>query len=201
MKSAENLVEKTASHVAALLRSSLPEWAVYHGLPHTIETVNICASLAADAHLTGNDLEVLLVAAWFHDTGYIEGPEGHEQRSVDRAREFMIDNGCSSGMIEEVASAIFSTKLPQTPRSEVEEILCDADVSHAGREDFFEKSVQLREEMEGRLGRVYTDGEWFRFNLAFLESHPFHTGQAKTRFSRQRSENIRILKGKLGQDA
>jgi predicted metal-dependent HD superfamily phosphohydrolase len=201
MKSQENLVKKTASHVTALLGRDLPEWAVYHGLRHTAETVQMCVSLAADARLTEKDLEVLLIAAWFHDTGFIEGPEGHEQRSVDRARQFMVENGCNSGTIEEVASAILSTKLPQTPRSKVEEILCDADVSHAGREDFFEKSVQLREEMEGRLGRKYTDEEWYRFNLAFLESHPFHTRQAKRRFSGQRNENIRILRQKLGEDA
>jgi predicted metal-dependent HD superfamily phosphohydrolase len=201
MKSAESLVDKASSHVSLLLGGKLPNWTVYHGLAHTIETVHMCKALAADAGLEGKDLDVLLIAAWFHDTGYLEGADGHEERSVERARKFMIDFGCESSMIESVISAIKSTKMPQTPRSAIEAILCDADVIHAGGEDFFVKSALLRLEMEARLGRVYSDKEWLRFNLAFLEGHPFHTPQARARFSVQRQENMRVLRGILGQAA
>ncbi len=197
MDSSNSLVEKASSHVRSLLQSDLPVWSVYHGLSHTIETVHACEELALDTGLGAGDIEILLIAAWFHDTGYLEGADGHEARSVDRATEFLRSNGCGDAIIMKVVSAILATRMPQAPRSLIEEVLCDADVSHVGRDDFLAKSELLRREMEERLGRDYEDGEWYRFNLAFLERHPFYTSQARARLGEQRRENITMMKGKL----
>jgi predicted metal-dependent HD superfamily phosphohydrolase len=201
MDSSNSLVEKAASTVRSLLQRDLPAWSVYHGLSHTIETVHTCKELALDSALDAGDLEILLIAAWFHDTGYLEGAEGHEDRSVARATEFLRSNGGGEATIAKVVSAILSTRMPQSPGSLIEEILCDADVSHVGREDFLAKSELLRKEMEGRLGRSYEDGDWYRFNLAFLEKHSFHTTQARARLGVRRRENITLMKGKLEQAA
>lgn len=201
MDSSHSLVEKASTHVRSLLQSDLPPWSVYHGLSHTVETVHTCEELALDSGLNTGDIEILLIAAWFHDTGYLEGADGHENRSVLRATEFLRSNGCGDGIVGKVVSAILATRMPQTPHSLIEEILCDADVSHAGRGDFVAKSELLRKEMEERLGRSYEDGEWYRFNLAFLEKHQFHTTQARALLGEQRRENIAIMKGKLEQAA
>ena len=194
MTTPEKLVEKTSAHVTVLLRKNHPTWAVYHSLAHTLDTVHACTTLAGDVQLDGKEKAILLIAAWFHDTGYIEGPGGHEDRSVERATAFLTEQGCDAPTIEKVNSAITATRLPQAPRSDVEAILCDADVVHAGGDDFLLKSALLRTEMEALHGRTYTDKEWFRFNVSFLEGHPFHTHQARSRFGRQRAENLALLR-------
>jgi predicted metal-dependent HD superfamily phosphohydrolase len=139
----------------------------------------------------------LAIAAWFHDAGYMGGAEGHEERSVEIAAEFLRKHQVDRDTVENVLSAIRSTRMPQQPRSLMESILCDADVIHVGREDFFAKSDLLRSEMEQRLGKGYTDEEWYRFNLDFVERHPFHTDFARRLYGEQRLRNLRILKERL----
>ena len=197
MTSPGTLAERASSRVQALLASDTPPWMVYHSLDHTLETVYACKVLAAGSRLENSDHEALIVAAWFHDTGYSAGAEGHEERSVDIAGGFLREHGVNGAVAQRVLAAIRATRMPQEPRSLLEAILCDADVIHVGREDFFMKSDLLRSEMEQRLGRIYTNDEWYRFNLDFVERHTFHTDFARKLYGEQRLRNLRILREKL----
>jgi predicted metal-dependent HD superfamily phosphohydrolase len=197
MASSGNLAEQASSRVEALLNRAPPPWMVYHSIDHTIETVFACKILAAGSRLQAEEQDALIVAAWFHDSGYAGGAEGHEERSVEIAGGFLRERGVDGAVVERVLSAIRATRMPQEPRSLLEAILCDADVIHVGREDFFLKSDLLRSEMEQRLAKTYSNDEWYRFNLDFVERHPFHTDFARKLYGEQRLRNLRILREKL----
>ena len=51
--------------------------------------VNATVQLSAAHDLHSKELELLLIAAWFHDIGYDEGPLGHEERSGHYAKVFL----------------------------------------------------------------------------------------------------------------
>jgi predicted metal-dependent HD superfamily phosphohydrolase len=164
----EDLLQKISAHVSGLLEANLPSWAVYHGLNHTLETVEYSKEIADALQFNEEDLTVLLVAAWFHDVGYIDGAEEHEEKSKQLAREFLIDAGCTGDFCDRVVSAIQATQVPQRPKDIVEGALCDADVMHLGKKSFFSKSALLRSEMEGRQKVQYTDEEWYLYNISFV---------------------------------
>ena len=73
--------------------------------------------------------EMLLVqlATWFHDTGYSEGPEEHEERSCVNAEAFL-KGKIPDADLETIKGCIRSTKVPQRPTSILEQIICDADL-------------------------------------------------------------------------
>ena len=47
-----------------------------YNLKHTEQVVEACKEILSGFDLTEKEKEQLLVAAWFHDTGYYEGAEG-----------------------------------------------------------------------------------------------------------------------------
>jgi HD superfamily phosphodiesterase len=194
-----DLVEKATAHVRAVLERDLPSWAVYHGLDHTLETVENCKEIARALQFDPESMDVLLIAAWFHDIGYAEGVDGHEQQGIESAEAFLMNEGCSEEFTRRVVSAIRATKIPQDPKNIVDAALCDADVMHLGKESFFVRSALLRQEIETRENRRFTEEEWYRHNIDFVSAHTFHTGYARETLEKQHAENLRILRARLAQ--
>jgi len=196
--SAENEVVRRASeYVSALLSTKLPPWAVYHNYTHTEEVVDSCREIAEASKLGKSDLEIALLAAWFHDTGYIETADGHEERSVAIATQFLQGLGYSQSRIEQVGNCILATKIPQRPKSRIEAVVCDADISHIGRKGFFRKSELMKLEWEKRLGKQYSTQEWLNINIEFLSREQFHTEYAKEEFQKRRAKNMAKLQARL----
>jgi len=187
------LLRKVEHHVTTLLSGSLPAWAVYHNVDHTRETVLAARVIAEGSALPRKDLETLLVAAWFHDVGYLQGPDDHEERSVQAAREYLLAQGVPRERIEVVTRCIRATRLPQQPRTLSEQVLCDADIIHVGKKRFFDKSDLLRSEMEMLRGHPFTEEEWLTFNISFVTGHNFHTAYAQQKFAARRSKNLLAL--------
>ena len=72
-----------------------------------------------------------------------------------------------------------ATRLPQSPVTQLEKILCDADLDYLGREDFYEVGGKLFEEFKSQ-GIVETEREWNLVQKTFLQSHRFHTHYSQT---------------------
>jgi HD superfamily phosphodiesterase len=77
MKS-NTIVKDAAEYVFNLFKDKLPGDYVYHNYNHTAETAKACKKLSKSYNLTSRDYEVLMLAAIFHDTGYITTYEIHE---------------------------------------------------------------------------------------------------------------------------
>ena len=93
--------------------------------------------------------------------------------------------------IERVKSAIKATKMPQRPKNKLEEILCDADLSHLGSQDFFEVSASLRREWHALGEEELSDEEWIKQNLDFLRQHEYFTAYGKETFSERKAKNLK----------
>jgi HD superfamily phosphodiesterase len=107
-----------------------PEF-VFHNLDHTEDVAEACSRMADHYQLKEDERFILILAAWFHDTGYSLGnAAGHEEESVRIATEFLTGYKVDETTIQKVSSCIRATKMPQSPVSQVEKILCDADLFH-----------------------------------------------------------------------
>ena len=169
--------------------NALPE-NVYHNLSHTTEVVSAVKEIAAAEGVGDDDLEILLIAAWFHDSGYVKTCKGHEEVSVEYVREFLQSIKYPEDKIKEIESLISTTKMPQSPKNHLEEILCDADLHHIGMKGFEEKGDLLRLEYEKRCKEVCTDQEWLEISLKFINQHHFFTSYAKEKFGIQKNINF-----------
>ncbi len=197
MASNAEILSNASQYVNDLLREKLPSWAVYHNFNHTAEIVEAVKEIGESSKLSKTEMEIALLAAWFHDTGYIEGADGHEARSADIASAFLREHGYPADRIERVAGCIKATMVPQNPKNLLEEVLCDADMVHLGKKKFFEKSDLMRLEFERRMDKSFSDLEWLNNSIEFLARHQYHTKYAREAFSKRSEKNMIRLQERI----
>lgn len=188
-----NLLERTESYVLDFLNQGLKKGFVYHSIAHTQRVVEEANELAEQEQLEEQDKEVLLVAAWFHDTGYVKGLENHEEESSKLATVFLKEAD-REDLIPAVSAAILATKLTSKPTSLVEEIIRDADCSHLGSKNYEDFSELLRKELELTKELTFSDVDWIADNIDFLSNvHRFHTKSALKSLDKQKGKNLAQL--------
>lgn len=197
---ADLVIARASAYVYELFKENLPRDMTYHSYQHTVETAKAADKIARKENLSNEDKMLVVLAAWFHDTGYIEGADGHEERSAERAREFLSKQGIPDDRISEIERLILSTKPSHAPSNHRERVLHDADIVHIGKKKkFFRYSERLRKEWEEREGREFSDQEWAETQLEFLTRTDFTTKYAKENYGKKRERNIRVVQEKLAE--
>src|SRR4051812_45400381 len=81
-------IEQAERFIAGILQSKLSPDLVYHSYFHTEDVTVAAMTLAAEEEVTDEHaLQLLRTAALFHDCGYINGYENHEEESCRIAKE------------------------------------------------------------------------------------------------------------------
>lgn len=189
-----DILKETEEFVVNFLTQQLDADYLYHNLQHTQRVVKSTKELLDHYDLKSKENEVLLLAAWLHDTGYTQGSENHEESSCDIGRKFLGEHGYDPKGIETVCSLIMATKRRHVPETLMEEILKDADTSHFGKDTYIETSELLREELS-RLGIAsYNSEEWRDENIKMLQTeHRFYTDYANDNWQETKEENLSKL--------
>ena len=87
---AQILIEAEA-FVTQIFQKEVDEMFVFHNLDHTKQVVRAADEISAHYELSEDDRLVLLLSAWFHDTGFSNGEaEDHEKESINIATEFLV---------------------------------------------------------------------------------------------------------------
>ena len=184
------MVKDVSEYVFNLFKEKLSPDYVYHNYTHTFETVKACKKLSGTYNLTSRDYEILMLAAWFHDTGYVETYKDHEQASVSIMRSYLNGN-YSDDDIAEIESLILATRHGARADGSLQEIIQDADYINLGSKNFDHRADLLRIEWERILQKKYTEMEWAQVQLQFLIETSFKTEEAISRYNEQRELNIR----------
>lgn len=159
------------------LKNDLSENLFYHSIYHTLDVYHCSESIAKEEGINDSDLKLLLVAAIYHDAGYLKQNENHEELSCDIAREYLPLYQYSKEDIAIICGIIMATKIPQNPKTHLEEIICDADLNYLGRNDFIKVGEYLYNEMIA-FGYVKNKEEWNKIQLDFMQQHHFFTTTA-----------------------
>ncbi len=169
----------------------------YHNLNHTIEVVNFSDKLASEENLSEDNKEILLIAAWFHDTGHFHCCHGHEDQSVELLKDFLRKESYPQEKIETIAGCIKATQIPQNPKNKMEQIICDADLIHLGLPDLEERSISLRKELKAKGIILGDEIDWLKSSLRFITSHDYYTDYAKEFYGKQKKINQEKIEQKL----
>ncbi|RZL98319.1 MAG: HD domain-containing protein [Pedobacter sp.] len=190
------LVELSSKFVTTLF-DELSLQLSFHSADHTVNVVIAAQEIGVNVGLSSEELDLVTTAAWFHDTGYTKGYAGHEQLSVNIARDFLADNGLDALFVEQITSCILATAFPQSPKNILEMVLCDADFHHFSRANYPTFGASLRREWETCLNIHYTTEQWNALNLAMLTNHEYFTVYGKTVLQTGKQKNIDNLKNAL----
>lgn len=194
------LLAAARTYVTDLFQHKVNPVFVFHSLEHTEDVVEACSRIADYSQLEEEDRLVLLLAAWFHDTGYAAGQaEGHEDVSVQTATQFLHSKTINESLVQRVASCIQATRMPQSPVTLVEKILCDADLYHLATGDFMARNSLLKKERESLLGHKIDKKEWRKNNVQFLAQHHYFTDYGREALAQKKAENLAALQKKKPQ--
>ena len=190
----ETLLLKTEKYVFSLLTKELNNDFLYHNLSHTQRVVNAVKELIVGENVSEVDANILLLAAWFHDVGYIKGCENHEESSTKIATNFLEEYNIDDSIIESVNKLIRATKMNVDPDTVLEKIIRDADSNHLSKKSFSDISDLLKEEVNLIHDKEYSDSEWIQENIQFLaNNHNYHTSYAQENWQQGKDKNLAQL--------
>ncbi|CAC9975600.1 HD domain-containing protein [Flavobacterium sp. WLB] len=193
-----NLIEQSEDFVGNLLKDKLSNLYSYHNFNHTFTVVSAVKELCKKEDVESDDKEALLVAAWFHDTGYIQGYEDHEAKSVKIAVDFLKEKGKSEKFIELVSSLILATAKDYYPKTHLEKIIKDADYAHLMGTEYVTTCELLRLELKNTGIVNFSNAEWTKENLNFLlNKHRFYTDYALKKWQPLKEKNLILIQKKI----
>lgn len=171
---------------------------LYHRIVHIENVVAAVIKMAHYYKLSERDRFICTIAAWFHDIGYYEDLSNHEEAGTKKAKEFLENNGVDEETILEVKKCILATRLPQSPISLIEEIVCDADLFHLGTNHFSSQNELMRKETEALHNLRINKQEWDKGTVLLMENHRYHTKYCQEVLNKKKKQNLEKLRRKAG---
>ncbi len=190
----QNILEKAHEFAKSYLPPSDSEKFPYHNYTHTLEVVEAAREIGKHCELSEDEMEMVELAAWLHDIGYVISKSDHEEESKNLANKFLDDQQYDDKKILLIEHCIEATKMPQKPTSLMEKVLCDADLYHLSTKSFQEKGLLLRKEFELNETMSFTDEEWKKENLNFVLQHRYFTNYGQTILAPKKDANFKALK-------
>ncbi len=188
--------EEAGRYIIGLLNRELPDILCYHNVDHTLDVYSAAERIAKAEGIADSDMKLLLTAAWFHDSGHINGSPDHEKLSCAIARKALPEFGYSQDDIGCICAMIMATRIPQTPTDHLGEILADADLDYLGRDDFFDLSDKLYREF-CQTGHVSSKEHWNEIQVDFFAAHHYFTKTARAERGTKKEYNLQLIKAEL----
>ena len=146
----------------------------YHNISHTLDVLKQAEKIARKEGVKDrHDLLLLKTAAVFHDSGFLFVYKGHEEKGCEIASEDL-KNVFSEPDIKKICGMIMATRIPQSPNTLLEQIICDADLDYLDRKDFEPISTHLYKEFI-TFKIIPDDCVWDHIQIRFFESHRYFT--------------------------
>jgi predicted metal-dependent HD superfamily phosphohydrolase len=191
-----SLATEIENYIFEYYRENAPSENVYHNLAHVKYVAELVVEFGKSSNLSNEDIEILKIAAWFHDIGHMETWSGHEDISANFAKDYLTKKEYPSTQIDKIVGCIIATQIPHEPKNHLEEIICDADIAHIGSKNFFDQSDLLKLEIEKREAKKISDIYWLKKNIDFLTENQFFTKYAKLKFDERKNSNLIKLQKK-----
>jgi len=185
--------EEACNYILNKLTNELPENLKYHCAGHTKDVLAAAKYLAAAENFDDYETRLLLTAACYHDSGFLECTIGHELVSCEIAKKALPSFSYTANEILRICGIIMATQIPQQPKDSLEEILSDADLDYLGRDDFSTLGNKLFLELLN-LKKVTSRSEWNKTQIGFMESHHYFTNTAIKLRQAKKEENLKLIK-------
>lgn len=170
--------DKAQAYIINKLEKELPHFLFYHSIQHTMDVYSAACVLAKEEKIVDSDLILLKTAALLHDIGFVNRSHGHEEASCDISKKILPLFGYNSKQINIICNMIMATKIPQSPKNKLEQILCDADLDYLGRDDFYAIGYKLFKELK-HTNILQDERVWNEKQIQFLETHCYFTSTSK----------------------
>lgn len=197
----EELVEHLRGHrlvrpLFERLAAELPANLTYHSARHSEDVFCEAIRFAALDGRTEREVEMVALAAAFHDAGFLVRYNDNEEIAADMlVRALLEDGGYTTEEVKLARTMVLDTKLVeglrgmyQRPQTELSKYLLDADLSNLGRDDFFKRLDSLIEE------RPTDRMTALKASITLMNAHTWFSDSAKQLRQAKKDENFASLK-------
>lgn len=186
----KKILENVEEYVTRLLTEKLDKNIYFHNLKHTRQVIKAALEIAEQTGLDKNDKELMIIAIWFHDTGFIKDYINHEEKSAQIAEEFLKQQKYPQEKIELIKEAIYKTNMDTLPETRIEKIIRDADLAHIAKKSGLKRGELLRKELHFFCNKQFSDKEWYEIDKNFYCNVNYFTDYAKTNWQPKIKKNI-----------
>ena len=191
------LVQEAGNYVASFLTDNLPDPIEFHTIDHARWVVESSEIIGAKSGMSDDQLNVVKLAAWFHDIGYAVDPENHEEEGARIAAEFLTSKGIDPTIIEQVTNSIQATCIPQQPEDLVARVLCDADLKLLSEDDYLERIESMRRERSNLSGEKISKRKFHAISVKFFQKHEYMTDYGKKELKPKKEKNLQLLQKEI----
>jgi len=192
--------KKAIDFIVKKLRKELPEDLFYHSVDHTIGVIDNAMTIGKAEGLNEKEMGVLTVAAAFHDSGFLVAYENHEENGCKLIEKYAPKFKMDQTEVELLKDLIMSTKIPQSPETQLEKILCDADLFYLGGKRYDQISQSLYDELKAH-GVNMTHDQWVDTQIGFLSMHEYWTEFSKAQRDTGKQKVLKDLKNLVSSGA
>lgn len=175
------------------MAKGLPNHLSYHSVEHTQLVMERSVYIAEKEGLSKKQILLLKTAALFHDFGFTEVYADHEERGCEIVKKQLPAHGYTKDDIDAICGMIMATKIPQTPKNIMEDIIADADLEYLGTNKFKDIGDTLFEELK-HFNPKLSRAEWNQIQIKFMSNHSYHTSYCKRYREWRKAKNLRSLK-------
>ena len=180
--------EKLYLFVISKLEVEIDQNISYHNVHHTQKVIENASHIAHTENISDDEVILLKTAALLHDVGFLESHLNHEELGCAFAKKNLVNFNYSNQEINQICEMIMATKIPQTPKNNLSEILCDADLFYVGEEQYeFYADKLFLEFQKNRI--LSTKKDWNKRQIEFLNTHTFFTNTAKENLEAKKQKN------------
>ena len=167
-------------YILQRLAAELSPHLTYHGIQHTKDVWSCALDICQRENVREDARLLVATAALYHDAGFLISWTDHEYYGCQLVKKVLPNFGYTTNDITSICGMIQATKIPQSPKNHLEEILCDADLDYLGRSDFYDIGQLLYQELK-YLGHLNTQMEWNQVQISFLKQHRYFTKSTQHR--------------------
>ncbi len=166
------------NYVIEMLGTELRREYSYHDLAHTLYVTDKAIEIAQYEGCREEDLRLIEAAGLWHDAGYITSRHDHEQNGCALFRDHAAQFNFTAEETEQICNMIMATKIPQSPKNYLDEILADADLEYLGTEHAEKTAHKLYLEIL-HFNPAFTHAEWLSRQIKFIGDHHYFTKWCK----------------------
>ena len=166
----------------------------YHHYEHALSVMERAQYLWKKEWVPDDEIEMLTIAALFHDTGFVIEYDNNESIWAKIAQNYLRTTLYSEDKISIIQNLILATDPKTQPQNLLEQIIKDADMDNLGREDFFDINEKLKLERETIKKIKIKDPDWHHASLDIVQGHRFYTPTQIQERNEKLQKNLETLK-------
>lgn len=188
------IVQESEIFIRDLFEKEIQESLKYHDIVHTEYVAGQAERIGLSSGLSKEELQIVIVAAWFHDSGFVSRSDGHEEESQNIAREFLSSKEIPEEFIDKVLTCIEATKMPQNPGDNLlAQVVCDADMAYLSEDFYMGRTALLRKEWNHESKTKLSKKTYYQETVDLFNNHRYFTEYGKNEFSPGKAKNFKSL--------